>query len=78
MINNRIINLICRIRNSKDGYIISNKEIRQSNEIIDLLAKLGELGYIRYSQQTLSWYKNPGCFLDIRHLSSSGRRLYRT
>lgn len=54
MINNRIINLICRIRNSKDGFIISNKEIRQSNEIIELLAKLGELGYVKYSQETSS------------------------
>lgn len=78
MITNRIINLISRIRNTKDGFIISNKEIRQSNEIIELLAKLGELGYIIYSPQTLSWYKNQDIVWDIRPLSTSGRRLYRT
>jgi len=85
MINNRIVHLICRIRNSlnRDGFIISTKDIHYSKEILDLLAKLGTLGLVKYQPTSSSWYLTTSTitqsFLlgNIRHLSSSSRRIFR-
>lgn len=85
MINNRIIHLICRIRNSlnRDGFIISTFDTQFSTEILDLLAKLGSLGLVKYLPLSSSWYLTGSSLSQsfllghIRHISTSGRRIYR-
>lgn len=87
MINNRITDLICRIRNSllnnRDGFIISNKAIEKSKESIELLSKLGSMGIITYNPELGSWYlrnypeSNKFILGDIYAISTSGRRIYR-
>jgi ribosomal protein S8 len=83
MINNKITNLISRIRqailNPKfDGYIISIKEIHHSKEILDLCSRLSHAGFLNYKPISNSWYLAPNSLLNIEILSKSGKRIYKS
>ncbi len=92
MINNRISNLLSRIRNtlrsSHNGWIIDQRSLYNSKELLGLLAKLGELGYVRYEQGEGkgegNWYliSKPNSTIpilgDIKGISKSGKRIYRS
>ena len=83
MINNKITNLISRIRqailNPKfDGYIISIKEIHNSKEILDLCLRLSHAGFLYYKPISNSWYLAPNSLLNIEILSKSGKRIYKS
>ena len=85
MINNRISDLITRIRNTinstQNGWIIKNKEIKNSKEILSLLAKLASLGYIKYHNN--AWYlrthpnTNVPTLKEVHNRSLSSKRIYR-
>ena len=85
MINNRISNILSRIRNTisstHNGWIIDQRDLYNSKEVLDLLAKLGELGYVRFVNG--SWYLNTlphsnfPILADIKGRSKSGKRMYR-
>lgn len=85
MINNRISDIISRIRNTikstKNGLIYNQKDSFNSKEILEILAKLGELGFIKYEKGNwyLNTHKNTNIPIleNIKGRSTSGKRMYR-
>lgn len=77
MINHWISNLISRIRNTipSSGLIIHQKDVYHSKEILNLLAKLGELGYVQFNTltQTWTWISSS----SIKAISTPGKRIFR-
>lgn len=87
MINNRVTDLINRIRtaisSNKDGYIIKHTATYNSKEILDLLSILADGGYIHFSPLSNSWYLNSSpntlspLLSSISPISVPGKRKYR-